>query len=267
MNTTEIRIIKGTTDSHKTSIALKPESIKLNGVAVSPEMVEDDFGYFNIKFDDKLNPGDVLRLEYKSNFEKVVTKNPYAKNSLYKMFGSKPRLKFNHTYDMVVDIKHQEIKSSIQVKYNPFYCTVKRIRQDTGTLLDNVSDEIISSIIYDNSKLAVEKLGGEEEVANNSEFEKGAPGYVKNFVRYKTDLDLCYSIYLSKSGNAGTYSKKLGDLDVSNEIKLPYLKDMLSRFKELLKPNEELFNKDGDHVHAFVKAKKTSYPITQRRLF
>lgn len=267
MNTTEIRVIKGTTDSHKTSVALKPESIQLNEVPISPEMTEDDNGYFNMKFDEKLNPGDVLILEYKSDFEKVVTKNPYAKNSLYKIFGSKPRLKFNHIYEMIVDICRQEVKSSIQIKYNPFYSTVKRVRQDTGTLLDNVSDAIISSIIYDNSKLAVEKLGGSEEVANNSEFEKGAPGYVKNFVRYKTDLDLCYSIYLSKSGCAGAYSKKLGDLDVSNEIKLPYLKDMLSRFKELLKPNEDQFNKDGNNVHAFVKAKKTSYPITQRRLF
>lgn len=268
MKTVEIRIIKKATDKHKTSVAIKPNFIKLNGEEVNPGMVEDDYGYFSIEFDEKMKPGDVLYLEYDSNFEKVITKNPYAKNSLYKIFGSKPRLKFNHTYDMIVDIDGQEINSSIQVKYNPFYSTVKRIRQDTGTLLDNVSDEIIASIIYDNSKLVVDKLGGMEEVGNNSAFEKGAPSYVKNYVRYKTDIDLCYSIYLSKSGNAGAYTKKLGDLDVSNEIKIPYLSDMLSRFKELLRPNEEkLEGDDSNNVQAFVKAKKTEYPITNRRLF
>lgn len=194
---------------------------------------------------------------------KLITKNSYSKDSLFKVFSSNIKFKSNHKYDFTLSVGDEIFSSSFLTKFDPFYTTVKIIRTDTGDLLNGVSDEQISRVIYSNSKYVLEKLELLDEMPEK------LPTYAKNYARYKTDIDFCYSIYLSMSGRIGSFSKKIGDIQIDTTYKLPYLSDMLSRFKELLLPNQDLVN-NGSGLSAstsFIRAKGSEYPVTNRGVF
>lgn len=265
MRVYEVKILKEEAEGYVTSTRLTPSVVKVNGEEIEYGITYNENKSNTILFTRTLMPGEIIQIEYETTLSKVVSKNPYSKNAIYPMFTSEVKFKFNHKYEFFVKAD-EDYMVNFQSKYDPYYSTVDRVRTDTGGLLDNVRDEIIANVIYDNSKLVIEKLGGQE--AAEERMEEGVPMYVKNFVRYKTDIDLCYAIYLSKTGKIGSFKKKLGDLDVSNEVKLPYLNDMLSRFRELLKPNEDLVDGDSlDFTMGFVKAKQTAYPVASRGVF
>lgn len=216
-----------------------------------------------ITFNEEVPKGNVIKIEYDDTFDeydKVYSKNPYDKKSMFSVFTSEQKLRYNHTYSNIDYINDDMFENKYIVEYSPFYTDIKKIRSDTGELLDEVGDEVIARIIYEYSKEAIEKN-------ENEEFEAPVPTYVKNFVRYKTDIDLCNSIYLSISGKAGSKSKSINDISVETSIKIPFLEDLLKRFKELLKLNEDAFSKDGSIAISFVKAKQYPYPIENSRLF
>lgn len=198
------------------------------------------------------------------NNVKLITKNSYSKNALFKYYSSNVKFKFNQVYEFVISLNNKDYTNKFNSKHNPFYTTIENIRIDTGDLLANVSDNQIANVIYMNSKEALEKI---EE--NEIDISQKIPTYVKNYVRYKTDIDFCYAIYLSISGKYGSYSKKIGDIQIDNTFKLPYLQEMIGRFKELLKPNEELLssNAGAGTVASFVKAQSSDYPVSNRGVF
>lgn len=220
--------------------------------------VEDNVIYFN----DNLEAGTQIVIEH--NMEdniKIVTKNPYAK-SIYKIFNKDAKFKNNETYTFNINIKGKDYQTTFKTKYSPFYTTAKKIRMDTGDLLTLVEDDIINSIIYQNSKEV-------DEIIAKNELELGdtIPTYVRNYVRYKTDIDLCYAAYLSISGRYGKQKKELNDLVIESTVNLPDLEEMLKRFKDLLKRAEEELQGEVSYVEAFVKAGDTSYPVSSRGLF
>lgn len=218
-------------------------------------IIEDD----TLKFSNPLNTGDKITIKDSIlNSVKVVTKNSYDKNSMYKLYSSKAKFRFNHNYKMIIGIGDTFHEMSFMTKYDPFYATVSKVRLDTGDLLENATDEQIARVIYSNSKETLEILGDDVETI---------PTYAKNYVRYKTNIDLCYSLYLSMTGKGGSYSKKIGDISIDGSTKLPYLSDMLSRFRELLKPNEDLLNSESAKVVSFVKGNSTEYPVSSRGVF
>lgn len=194
---------------------------------------------------------------------KIVTKNSYSKDALFKVFSSDIKFKSNNRYNFILNINSEDFSSSFSTKYDPFYCNVKTIRTDTGDLLNNVTDEQIAKVIYNNSKEALERLETLDEMPEKT------PTYAKNYVRYKTDIDFCYSIYLSMSGKIGSFSKTIGDIKIDTTYKIPYLGDMLSRFKELLAPNQDILNNglSGSASVSFVRAQKTQYPVSNRGVF
>lgn len=205
-----------------------------------------------------------------SNDVKVITKNSYSNNALFKYYSSNVKFKSNQKYTFTITINKEEHSFAFMSKYDPFYSTIEKIRMDTGDLLNSVSDSQIAKIIHLNSKWALEKLQTSVEAGNNEEtvLEK-IPAYTKNYVRYKTNIDFCYSIYLSMSGKIGTVSKTIGDIKIDTSYKIPYLGDMLSRFKELLGPSQELLNNGASASTAvsFVKAQNTTYPVSTRGVF
>lgn len=206
-----------------------------------------------------------------SNDVKVITKNSYSNNALFKYYSSNVKFKSNQKYTFTITINKEEHSFAFMSKYNPFYSTIEKIRMDTGDLLNSVTDEQIANVIHSNSKIALEKL----EVAIEAGTKESTvltkiPTYVKDYVRYKTNIDFCYSIYLSMSGKIGSVSKTIGDIKIDTTYKIPYLGDMLSRFKELLSPNQELLNNgvgSSSTAVSFVKAQNTSYPVSTRGVF
>ena len=189
---------------------------------------------------------------------KIITKSSYDKTAFLKIFSSFQKFRYNHRYLMNLIVEDKDFTMDFNTKYDPFFTTVKKIRLDTGDLLSKVSDEQISKVIYLNSKEALEILGDDVDEIES---------YVKNYVRYKTDIDLCYSIYLTITGKIGSFSKKVGDLEVSNSVKLPYLDDMIKRFKELLKPAEDSLSGNNIAAASVVKAGSSEYPVSSRGVF
>jgi hypothetical protein len=209
-------------------------------------------------FTNPLVTGDKISIEYSiSDSVKIVTKNSYAKDALYKIFSSNVKLKLNHTYTYSLNVEGENFSSQFYTKHDPFYTTVKKIRLDTGDLLDGATDFQIAQVIYMYSKEVYDTLNGASDI----------PVYATNVVRYKTDIDLCYAIYLSISGNYGKVDKKVGTIEISKEVKLPMIEAMIKRFKELLGPNEANLEGTGGTTAAFVRAGNTSYTVTNRGVF
>lgn len=212
-----------------------------------------------LTFTNPLEIGDKIQINYSiSDTVKIVTRNAYDKNSLYKIFSSNSKLKFNHAYNFSLNINGEAFNSKFYSKHDPFYTTIKKIRMDTGDLLDHATDYQISQLIYLHSKEAQDTLG--DSISD-------IPVYATNVVRYQTDIDLCWQIYLSISGKYGVFKKKIGTIEVDQEVKLPMIDTMIKRFKELLKPNEELLNGDKKTASSFVRAGNTTYTVANRGVF
>lgn len=273
----EVYIVKKETDTYEVK-NIQGRGFRLNTpsplddevslqVYVNDYLLKHNIDYaidgYTLKFANQLYEGDKITIvDSILNNVKLVSKSSYDKNAFQKLFSSYQKFKFNHRYLFNLIIKDEKYTIDFNTKYNPFYTTVDKIRLDTGTLLENVIDERIAHAIYLNSKDTFELLGGE-----NFDAQSKIPAYAKNYVRYKTDIDLCYAIYLSISGKIGSFSKKIGDIQIDQSIKLPYLEDLLSRFKELLKPNEDLLNGALAVASPFVKAQKMTYPVSNRGVF
>lgn len=218
-----------------------------NNVLVSPKM--------------NLNDKKVkVKYIYQTDDDVVIFTKNKNKESLFKAYGS-ASLKYNHKYLFNVNIDKEDFSTDFVSKLDPFFTSVDKVRKDTGELLENVSDETISYLIYSNSKYVNEILS-EKEVDE-------IPYYAKQYVRYKTDMDLINAIYLTLSGRIGSVNKKIGIISIDKSMKIPYINDMLGYFKDLAKKYEDMLDNIGDNgtVTAFVKASNTSYPLSERSSF
>jgi hypothetical protein len=150
----------------------------------------------------------------------VTSKNSYNPNALIKLFSASQKFKYNQEYVFKIGIEEEGeqkiFTESFQSQYDPFYSNVKNVRLDTGDLLDGVTDSQISKLIYKWSKEAYTILEDDNRLDEIKEYR-----YTQNYVRYKTDIDLCYAIYCSISGKYGTIVKEIGNIKVQREVKLP----------------------------------------------
>ena len=196
----------------------------------------------------------------------VTSKNSYNPNALIKLFSADAKYKYNQEYTFSIGIKDEEEKKifteSFQSQYDPFYSNVKNVRIDTGDLLDGATDAQISKIIYKWSKEAYTILEDDNRLDDIKKYK-----YTQNYVRYKTDIDLCYAIYCSISGKYGSIEKEIGNIKVKRETKLPLIEAMIKRFQDLLRPNEELLKGEQNNVATFVKAGDTAYTVPNRGVF
>lgn len=206
--------------------------------------------------------GKKVKIKYihEAENDTVVYTKSSKKQSLFKAYGS-DLLKFNHRYNLNVCIDKQNFSMNFNSKIDPFFTSVDKIRKDTGELLDNVENSLIENVIYSNSKYAKEKIEDKDI--------DGIPSYVKNYVRYKTDMDLVNAIYLTLSGRIGSINKRIGIIQVDKTMKVPFIKDMLYYFQEQERIFEDLLDSaTGVNIaSSFVKAKKTSYPVNARNSF
>ena len=217
---------------------------------------------YTLHFMEPLEIGDIIKIEDSiPDTAKIVTKNSYNKNALFKILSEATKLKYNHDYVFELPVQNKIFSTKFTSTYDPFYSTIKKIRNDTGNILDGVKDSIIANLIYLHSKEVNDVL---------TDGAGGTPDEVTvaatNVVRYRTDLDLINAIYLNISGRYGKIDKKIGNIEVAKEIKLPLLEEMLSRFKELLKPNEDALY-STNNIATFVKANSTSYTVESRGVF
>lgn len=193
----------------------------------------------------------------------VISNNNYNPNSLYKRYSTIVKLKYNAKYHITISLNGKYTNWSFTSKYSPMYCSVDKIRLDTGDLLNGATDEQISYMLYMNSKEVQEIVRVKDAVNGGLVVDESMNIkpiiYAKAWVRWKTDLDLVNSIYLSLCGLSGGTIKKIGVIDVERSVKLPGIKDMLARFKELFKDQDEYVRSTTTPIQSFTKAKSTVY--------
>jgi hypothetical protein len=124
--------------------------------------------------------------------------------------------------------------------------------------------------IWQNSKLAMELTasGDYQYYSNADEIDlKEIPYYAKQWVRYKTELDLLDAVYRAIASKQGRERKKLGNMEIERQYTLPYLSDLKKGIKEKLVPFERLLTGRKVIAKATKKAGSTTYPLSDRRSF
>ena len=126
-------------------------------------------------------------------------------------------------------------------KLNPLFVSSKKIWEDIGEFIEGFTEEYINSKLYENSVNAIElidELANSDDSVENVTYEKDADGNytttyraVKNWVRYKTDIELIMARYYGISYRYGSVRKEVGDIAIEKSTKLPYIDNLLDRLK------------------------------------
>ncbi len=173
------------------------------------------------------------------NLEVISNGRVDKKNTLYKKYGTVQRLKYNNKYEVCICVDKENIKYHFISQLNPLFCSSKRIYEDIGEFIEGFTDEYINSLLYHNSVEVIELIDDlKEDDIENVHYNKDDKGKyttedraIRNWVRYKTDIDLIMARYYGISLRYGSIKKTVGDINIERDTKLPYLDDLLERLK------------------------------------
>lgn len=259
--------------------------VYINGVLTTDYIQLDSH---NIQFNNKLERGTIIDVSsiYNSNLIKidVIGNNAKSKNSIFKKYSDNKKLFTNSSFNINISFKEDKysaIEWSFDSKLDPMFSTVKRIRLDTGDILNGYEDKDILDTLYMNTKQVLELYL--QNLTNQSENDSSVTTYdtvddmlknlesfptaCTNWVRYKTDIDLVNACYISISAKYGTQEKNIGPIETTSTVKLPDYDNLLKRFQSLFdKADSEVSGEGTLAVASFVKAGDTSYTITTERM-
>ena len=197
-------------------------------------------------FNNPLNEGDVVSVisniaSNRINLEIVSSGRADKPNALYKKYGTVKRLKENNKYEIHICLDKEIYKWSFITKLNPLFVSSKKIWEDIGEFIEGFTEEYINSKLYENSVIVTElidELANQDEAVENVTYEKDNDGNyttahraVKNWVRYKTEIELIMARYYGISYRYGSVRKEVGDISIEKSTKLPYIDNLLDRLK------------------------------------
>lgn len=244
--------------------------IYLNGKlsVIDEDYVETDTQ--TITFLYNLSSSDVVITQRKSAFNlNISVINDSSKASLYKKYGAEDTLIANQKYTFSLKHGNQEFSTTFFTRLSPYYSTVTLIRTDLGDVISYIPDDRIMLLIHNNS-INAEQIASEDNL-ELLETEEKTPYVFKQYVRYRTELDLMMAVYLAVSGQQGSVNKILGELEIKRDTTLGSLdlKTMLDDLKKKLKEWETLLRGTTNTLAASaVRAGKESYPLyNPRRTF
>ena len=239
-------------------------SINIDGKEYEP--FKDYYIYDNfIIFAEPLEVGSMIKITDEVNVTKIITKNSYNRNALFHVYSSEQKFKYNNKYTFTLNVNEEEHTISFGTQYDPFYCSMSKIRSDMGSMISGVTDNQIAKLIYEHSKEVFITMTNNSKTEDLTDIEKKQ--YIQNIVRYKTDIDLCWLLYYAVSGKYGTITKQIGTIEIEKATKLPYIETMLKRFQGELQELENQLNDGTNTVVSFVKAGDTSYTVPDRGVF
>ena len=225
-------------------------SVFVNG---SLKSLGEDKDYLTVQdtgkviFNKPLSEGDIVSIistiaSNKINLEIVSSGKADKPTALYKKYGTVKRLKENNKYEVQICIDKEIFKWNFVSKLNPLFTTSKKIWEDIGEFIEGFTEEYINSMIYNNSVEVIElidELANQQEAVENVTYEKDDDGNyttsyraIKNWVRFKTEIELIYARYYGISYRYGTVRKEVGDISIEKDTKLPYIDNLLDRIKD-----------------------------------
>jgi hypothetical protein len=225
-------------------------SVFVNGVLQTLGETEDyltvqDTG--KVIFNKPLIEGDIVSVisniaSRRINLEIVSSGKADKPNALYKKYGTVQRLKVNNKYEIQLCLDKEIFKWNFVSKLNPLLVSSKKIWEDIGEFIEGFTEEYINSMLYRNSVEVIElidELANAEEAIENVTYETDSEGNittnaraVKNWVRYKTEIDLVMARYYGISYRYGSVRKEVGDISIEKSTKLPYIDNLLDRLKD-----------------------------------
>lgn len=198
-------------------------------------------------FNNPLNEGDMVSIitnvaSERINLEVISPGRADKPNALYKKYGTVKRLKPNNKYEVNICIDKDIFKWNFVSKLSPLLVSSKKIWEDIGEFIEGFTEEFINSKIYQNSVEVIElidELANQENAVENVTYEKDEEGNytfsnraVQNWVRYKTNIELIMARYYGISLKYGSIKKQIGDINIEKSVKLPYIDNLLDRFKD-----------------------------------
>lgn len=176
-----------------------------------------------------------------------------------KKYGILPLLKENQIYTATLRIKDQEHSVTFTSRYSPLYSTVRIIRGDFKDLFADFNDDHINRLIHSNSLLVSDMTDIDED--------EGPTYAIRQYVRYKTELDLATDIFVTLYTKNGSEDKQLADMRVSKETRMNGIKDILKLLEEKV-DQWELEAVGAIHSpKGAVRAGTTPYPYSGRVAF
>lgn len=243
------------TESQQVFVVEKPFindtiSVFVNGLLQS---FGEDRDYLTVQdtgkviFNRPLSEGDIVSIisniaSNKINLEIVSSGRADKPNALYKKYGTVKRLKENNKYEVHICLGKEMFLWTFVSKLTPLFVSSKKIWEDIGEFIEGFTEEYINSMLYRNSVEVVElidELANQDDAVENVTYEIDADGNytttsraVKNWVRYKTEIDLIYARYYGISYRYGSIRKEVGDISIQKDTKLPYIDNLLDRVKD-----------------------------------
>lgn len=225
-------------------------SVFVNG---NLKVIGEDKDYLTVQdtgkviFNNPLNEGDMVSIitnvaSERINLEVISPGRADKPNALYKKYGTVKRLKPNNKYEVNICIDKDIFKWNFVSKLSPLLVSSKKIWEDIGEFIEGFTEEFINSKIYQNSVEVIElidELANQEDAVENVTYEKDEEGNytfsnraVQNWVRYKTNIELIMARYYGISLKYGSIKKQIGDINIEKSVKLPYIDNLLDRFKD-----------------------------------
>lgn len=164
--------------------------------------------------------------------------------ALYKKYGTAQRWKENNKYTVSLMIDKAPVTWAFISHINPMFTTNRKIWEDIGEFIEGFTEEYITSKIFQNSLDVIDlidELANQDDPVENVTYSKDSETgdyiadnkAIKNWVRYKTEIDLIYARYYGISYRYGSVRKEVGDISIEKNTKLPYIDQLLGRLKDL----------------------------------
>lgn len=225
-------------------------SVFVNGVL---QVLGEDKDYLTVQdtgkviFNEPLSEGDIVSVistvaSKKINLEIVSSGKADKPNALYKKYGTVKRLKPNNVYEVHLCLDKDIIKWNFVSHLNPLFVSSKKIWEDIGEFIEGFTERYINSMLYRNSVEVIElidELANQEEAVENVTYEINEDGdyttayrAIKNWVKFKTEIELVMARYYGISYRYGSIRKEVGDISIEKSTKLPYIDNLLDRLKD-----------------------------------
>ncbi len=246
-------------------------NVYINGVfaVLGQDYIELD--PITIRFNYQLSSSDVIITKHTNvTNQKVTVINDTPKPSLYKKYGEAQTLLPNQKYTLKFVQGDQEFEAVFYTLLDPFYSTYEIISMDLGEIVDAIPKDRIQLLIHNNSILS-QNIASEENLSL-LESEEKTPFVFRQYVRYRTELDILMNRFLTSSLDQGRVKKMLGELEIEREGKfsLADVKGLIGDLKKKLADAEKaLIGVQTRTIAASaVRGGADSYPLaTPRRGF
>lgn len=258
------------TVSHPYIVGATELRVYLNGILalLGNDYVEVD--EYTIRFNFQLSEDDVIVTEHKVYFDdKKITVIGKKAESIFQRYGDDKTLFENQKYTLTFRYEDQEFSQSFMTFLTPLYSTVKTVREDLGAVIEEIPDERILYLLFQNSILS-QNIANEENLALLQSSEK-VPFVFKQYVRYRTEVDLITSIYLLISGRQGSATKNLGTFKVDRRYQFNAigLETILDDLKNKQRSSERALTRaarSSPLVGAVKGGTNNPYPLTTPRM-